>query len=106
MHYLIYKKFGYSMYIYYLNNINKITMKFTIGFNRLDAKETAQFYSHIEANREYHEDIGTYYTVTLNSMESLERLMEKVNLYLAGDTYTYSAVISFDPSTIYLDNQV
>jgi hypothetical protein len=81
-------------------------MKFTIQFNRLDAKETSEFYSHIEATREYHEDIGTYYSVVLESLEALETLMNKINMYLANNTFEYFAVVSFDPNTIYLDDQI
>lgn len=43
------------------------------------------------------------YVIDINSIEELETLLKKVDK-IKGDYY--SAVISFDPPTIYLDNQV
>jgi hypothetical protein len=42
------------------------------------------------------------YTIELNSFDELESLLEKVN----RDGKYYSAIISYDPPTIYLDCNV
>ena len=80
-------------------------MIFEIGFNRKDKNDTKSFYEFIGAilndtNKEYN-----FYEIELKSFEELEQLMEKINLKYKGDTFSYSAVISFDNPCIYLDDK-
>lgn len=43
------------------------------------------------------------YEIEINTFEELEKILEKVNMIKKD---YYSAVIGFDPATIYLDNKV
>lgn len=79
-------------------------MKFEIDWNReLDDKS-------LEAIGAVHDccDSGyNYYWIELNSFEELEELLIKVNkLKTTSGIIEYSAVVNFDPPTIYLDNEV
>jgi hypothetical protein len=44
------------------------------------------------------------YSIEINDISELEPLLKKVDL-LMNDVY-YSAIVSFDPPTIYLDNEI
>lgn len=76
-------------------------MIFQIDFNRPDPNNNKAFYKHIGAKLNTSDDYH-FYEIELNTFEELEALIEKVNKK-TGDWY--SAVISFDHPTIYLDNK-
>ena len=76
-------------------------MKFEINFNREDDDKTL---IEIGAQLEHHSDSRySFYWVKLNSFEELEELLYKVEA-IKGEYY--SAVISYDSPTIYLDKDV
>lgn len=79
-------------------------MKFEIGFNRRDNNDTKEFYKFIEATLISKEECE-YYQIELNTFEELEQLLEKINGKIAP-RFLYSAVVSFDPPTIYIDKEV
>jgi len=45
------------------------------------------------------------YHVELNTFQDLEELLKEVNKHRKGDEFEYSAIVSFDPPMIYLDNK-
>ena len=79
-------------------------MKFEIDWNRDTDDKTLEA---IGATHVYYDLDCDYYWVELNSFEELEELLKKVNTIKKRSIMTeYSAVISFDPPTIYLDNEI
>jgi hypothetical protein len=79
-------------------------MKFEIDFNR-EANNNFLI-KELGAKVESFEDFDRV-TIEINSFEELEELLKKVNKGLNMPIYKeYLAVISFDPPSIYLDNDV
>lgn len=74
-------------------------MKFELDFNRENDDE---FILHLGARWE---DYGEYkrMVIDLDNFEDLEKLLDQVKV-LRGEFY--SAVVDFDPPTIYLDKDV
>lgn len=81
-------------------------MRIEIDFNRIDPKDTKNFYDHIEAVLVDKEEYSTYY-VEIDTLEQLEELHRKANLYLTGKegAIDYSFVMSFDNPVIFLDDR-
>lgn len=77
-------------------------MKFQIDFN---TKTNDKVLEEIGAKYEspWPDDAGTYF-IEINDISELEPLLKKVDL-LMNDVY-YSAIVSFDPPIIYLDNKI
>ncbi len=81
-------------------------MNFQIAFNSFDDKnDNKEFYEFIGAEL-VSGDEDYYYTINIDSCEDLKILLQKINMRYFGNTFEYSAVINFDPATIYLDNKV
>lgn len=74
-------------------------MKFQIDFNYGSNDALLELLGATEHHYEDHSD----YEIDLDSFESLEMLLESLDRETKD---IWSAVISFDPSTIYLDNKV
>jgi hypothetical protein len=75
-------------------------MIFEIDFNRdTDYKTLEEIGAKPITMEEY-----DYYTIEVNTFEELEQLLAHVETI--RDEKYYSAVISFDPPTIYLDKDV
>ena len=79
-------------------------MKFEIGFNRKDGNDKKSFYDFIGASPISKGDYE-YYEIEINTFEELEALMKKINIKLLGVDYGYSAIIDFDPPTLFLDKE-
>ena len=82
-------------------------MVFTIDFNDINFNDDDFLVKELGA---YWVDTGTtkyppfeVLKIEVKDFEELERLLEKVDKHY-GDFY--SAVISFEPATIYLDNKI
>lgn len=87
-------------------------MKFEVDFNREEDDKTLEQIGCIQ------EDIlpqpkyppFTQYVIELNTFEELEELLNKLNKIkreeYCGQCLDYSAIISFDPATIYFDNKI
>lgn len=74
-------------------------MKFELDWNReIDFDNLELLVDEIEHFQDF-----SRYNITLNSFEDLEKLLEKVK-QIKGDYY--SAVISYNPPTIYLDKEI
>jgi hypothetical protein len=73
-------------------------MKFEINFNTETRDGVlAQLGNYIE------QEEFSYYEVELNTFEELENLVIKLNQLMFKRDFGYSALISFDPPTIYFD---
>mgnify|MGYP001255430073 CR=1 FL=1 len=83
-------------------------MEFQIDFNRENIENEDKFFKHIGAYPFESEDEHFGYYVEINTFEELEELSNKINLYLTDgkNTYTYSLILNFDPSCIYIDKDV
>ena len=84
-------------------------MRFEIGFNKFgDVKETKEFYEYIGATQPMIEDDYYGWFIDVENFKELRELSEKINLYLTEgkNNFEYALIISFDPSTIYLDKDV
>lgn len=84
-------------------------MQFEIGFNKFnDKKDTNEFYKHIGATQPMIEDDYPGWFIDIKDFEELEEITKKINLYLTDgeNDFEYALIISFDPSTIYLDKDV
>lgn len=81
-------------------------MKFQIGFNLFDDEnDHKEFYDFIGAKLSNHEE-DDYYEIELESFEELQELMKTINLKYKGNTFSYSAMMSFiNPPCIYLDDK-
>lgn len=73
-------------------------MKFEIDFNRENDDETLKDLG----AKLVHYDEHSQYEIEINSFEELETLLQKVDSIKKD---IYSAIISFDPPCIYLDNK-
>jgi hypothetical protein len=83
-------------------------MKFEIAFNRPDKNDTKSFYDYIGAKYEYRnkeDEMGGYY-LEIDKLENLKTLMEKINLKLLNKTFGYTAIVTFDPAQIFLDDKI
>lgn len=80
-------------------------MTFQIGFNHNDKNDTRDFYEFIGATF-VNQDEFSYYEIEIKSFEELESLMKKINMKYFNNKFQYSSVVSFDPPTIYLDDNV
>lgn len=85
-------------------------MKFEIAFNdpRMINSTTNKILENLGAKFEYDKDQtkefpDNAYYIELNSFEELKELLKKVDKETKD---TSSAIISFDPPTIFLDNEV
>ena len=79
-------------------------MKFEIDFNR--EVNDKFLIEELGAKVESFEDFDRL-TIEVNSFEDIEELLKKVNKGLnMSISKEYSAIFSFDPPTIYLDNDV
>jgi hypothetical protein len=81
-------------------------MKFEISFNRDDKNDTKEFYDYIGAKLNDEHEEYNFYEIELDGFEDLEKLISKINLKLEGNTFSYSAVISFNNPTIFLDKNI
>ena len=82
-------------------------MLFEIGFNRRDDKnDTKEFYDFIGAKLNDSYEEYSLFEIELAGFEDLEKLMEKINMKLEGNKFSYSAVITFDSPVIYLDKNI
>lgn len=79
-------------------------MIFEIGFNRKHDKDKKEFYNHIGAKR-VEKDQVVFYHINVESLENLEELYNKINLYLTDgkNNYSYDFVINYDPPSIFID---
>lgn len=76
-------------------------MKFEINFNR-ETDDTVLV--ELGAKLEHYEGLNhSYYTINIDNFDELKDLLKKVDTIKKG---IYSAVISFDPPTLYLDDAV
>lgn len=79
-------------------------MKFKIDFNR---KGNNEYLVLLEAKLEKYEDNVLDYTIELDSLKDLEKLDKTIwDLYINYKYPSYSMIISFNPPTIYLDEDV
>ena len=74
-------------------------MKFIIDFNH---GWNDKLLEKIGATEEHFEEYS-HYVIEIESFEDLDKLIQKVD---KDTNEMYSAVISFDPATIYLDDKV
>lgn len=74
-------------------------MKFQIDYNRKQDDKTLE---QIGAKLIQHEEYNQY-EIELNTFEELKELLDKVNII---ENTFYSALISFDSPTIYLDKDL
>lgn len=83
-------------------------MRFEINFNREDdngvLKELGVKYEYFENHQDLKYEPYGAYMIEINTFEELEQLLNKVNKI--KNNKFYSAIISFDPATIYFDNEV
>jgi len=78
-------------------------MKFIIDFNREHDDTLLESLGAKLENRCSKDDPCDSYAININSFEELEEVLGKVD---KEKGYFYSAVISFDPPSIYLDKEV
>ena len=77
-------------------------MKFQIDFNtQVNDKVLEEIGAKYEET--WPDNAGAYF-IEINNISELELLLKKVDL-LMNDIY-YSAIVSFDPAIIYLDNKI
>lgn len=79
-------------------------MWFEINFNREeDDKTLEQIGAKLEPTNSTKYPPFETYKIEINTFEELEKLLEKVKQIKSN---YYSAVISYDPPTIYLDKEI
>ena len=50
-------------------------------------------------------EIWSSFYVELNTFQDLEELLKEANKHKKDDEFEYSAIVSFDPPMLYLDNK-